>query len=450
MLPSGSKYFSFFIFFVAIALGPIFSAPQASGATIIRDTEIENTIRAYSAPLLAAAGLEDEAFNIHIVRDRELNAFVTRGQRLFVTTGLLRRSDNAGQILGVMAHEIGHISGGHLARSQAAFEKAGKAAFVTQILGLAAGILARDPGAAVAIASGGQQVAERSYLNFSRGQEQAADQAGLRYLDRAGLSSKGMLEFLSILSGQELLHTTRQDPYVLTHPLTRGRITFVRNHVENSRLTDNPVPRKYAIAHRRMVAKLDGFIDPPTTTLRRYKEDDRSVPARYARAVAHFRRADLDRGLPVIDGLIKQDPNDPYFHELKAQMMFENGRMDPAITSYRRAIELLPNAPLLRTGLAHVELETNKPELVPEALKNAKEALRVDRFVPLAWRLAGIAHGRMGNIGLSSWALAEYNLLIGRKKQAASLATRAMRLLKEGDPAWIRSQDIKEQTDRKR
>lgn len=448
-MPFKSKFGSLFILFVAVALTPMLSAFGANGATIIRDSEIENTIRAYSAPLLAAAGLEDEAFNIHIVRDRELNAFVTRGQRLFITTGLLRRSAHAGQIIGVMAHEIGHIAGGHLARMHGALDRAGNVAFITQILGLAAGILARDPGAAVAIAGGGSHVAERTFLNFSRGQEQAADQAGVRYLDRAGFSSKGMLEFLTILSGQEFLHTSRQDPYVLTHPLTRGRISFVRHHVENSRLSERPVPKGYAEAHRRMVAKLDGFIDPPATTLRRYKENDSSIPSRYARAIAYFRMADLKRGSPLIDALIAAEPKNPYFHELKAQMMFENGRMGVALDAYDQATKLLPDAPLLRTSLAHVQLETNRPELVPQALKNAKAAIRVDRFVPLAWRLAGVAHGRMGKLGLSSWALAEYNLLIGRKKQAAALAARAMRLLKEGDPAWIRAQDIKQQTDRK-
>jgi predicted Zn-dependent protease len=448
-MPFRSQFGSLFIFVVAVVLAPLVSVSGASSATIIRDTEIENTIRAYSAPLLAAAGLEDEAFNIHIVQDRDLNAFVTRGQRLFITSGLLRRSAHAGQILGVISHEIGHISGGHLARMHVALEKAGTAAFVTQILGLAAGILARDPGAAVAIGAGGSHVAERSFLNFSRGQEQAADQAGVQYLDQAGFSSKGILEFLTILSGQEFLHTSRQDPYVLTHPLTRSRITFVRNHVQKSALSNRPLPEAFVKAHQRMVAKLDGFIDPPTTTLRRYKAEDRSIKSRYARAIAHFRRAELDQALPLIDGLIKEHPGDPFFHELKGQMMFENGRMDIALAAYRKAIEILPDAPLLRTSLAHVELETNRPELVADALANAKQALRVDRFVPLAWRLAGVAHGRMGQMGLSAWALAEYNLLIGRKKQAAALATRAMRLIKKGDPAWLRAQDIKQQTDRK-
>lgn len=417
--------------------------------SLIRDTEIENTIRRYAAPILRVAKLEDEAFNIHIIRNNELNAFVARGQRLFVTTGLMRRSGDANQLIGVIAHEIGHIAGGHLARTKAALDQASKAALITQIIGLAAGILAGSPGAGVAAASGGGHVAERTFLNYSRGQEQAADQAGVSFLDRAGISSKGMLEFLNILSNQELLHSSRQDPYIRTHPLTQGRIAFVRQHVSKSPYSERPTSSEFAQMHRRIVAKLNGYMDPPGMTLRNYKASDRSVPARYARTIAHFRQAELDRAEPLIGGLISEEPRNPYFHELKGQMMFENGRMEAALKSYRESIRLLPNAPLLRTALAHVEIEMNRPELIDDAIVHTEAALREDRFISLAWRLKGVAHGRKGQRGLSAWSLAEYNLLIGRKAQAKTLALRAMKLLKEGEPAWLRAQDIKHQTDRK-
>ena len=417
--------------------------------SLIRDTEIENTIRSYAAPILRVAGLEDGAFNVHIVRSNELNAFVARGQRLFVTTGLMRRSGDANELIGVIAHEIGHIAGGHLARTQAALDQAGKTAFITQIIGLAAGILAGSPGAAAALATGGTSVAQRTFLNYSRGQEQAADQAGVNYLDQAGFSSRGMLDFLSILSNQELLHSSRQDPYVLTHPLTRSRIAFVRQHVERSRFSNQPTPPKFAEMHRRLVAKLDGYIEPPAKTLVDYKETDQSIPARYARAIAYFRRGDLNGATPLMDGLIKEEPLNPYFHELRGQMMFENGRMEAALQSYRESIRLLPKAPLLRTALAHVEIEMNRPELLDEALVHTQAALRLDRFISLAWRLKGVAHGRKGEQGLSAAALAENNFLIGEKAQAKALAIRAMKLLKEGEPAWLRAQDIKDQTDRK-
>lgn len=440
------------VFIVVIAgwFIPFGGSTGARAMSLIRDTEIENTIRSYAAPILRVASLEDEAFNVHIVRDNELNAFVSRGQRLFITTGLMRRSEDANQLIGVIAHEIGHIAGGHLARTQAALDQAGKTAFITQIIALAAGILAGSPEAGATLATGGGHIAERNFLNYSRGQEQAADQAGVSFLDRAGISSRGMLEFLDILSNQELLHTSRQDPYVRTHPLTRTRISFVRRHVATSPYSNRPTPPQFVLMHQRMVAKLNGYIDPPGTTLRNYKETDRSVTARYARSIAYFRQGDLDRAVPLVDGLISEEPENPFFHELKGQMMFENGRMEPALKSYRESIRLLPTAPLLRTAVAHVAIEMNQPELIDEALMHTKAAIRVDRFISRAWRLQGIAHGRKGEKGLSAVALAEYNLLIGRKSQAITLAERAMRLLKEGEPAWLHAQDIKNQADRKK
>ncbi len=423
---------------------------RAEAVPLIRDTEIETTIRIYAAPLLTAAGLEDEAFSIHIVRDSALNAFVARGQRLFLTTGLLRRSKNAGQVLGVMAHEIGHIAGGHLARLHSAIERAGKAAFITQILGLAVGALAQNPAGAAAIISGGQHVAGRSFLNYSRGQEQSADQAAARYLDRVGISGKGLLEFLNILSGQEFLQTSNQDPYIRSHPLTRSRISFMENHVAKSPATNKKLPPQFVERHLRLVAKLDGFLDAPERTLEKYKANDTSIPARYARAIATYRLAELSKALPLIESLISDFPKNPYFVELKAQMLFENGRLKEAMKSYQKAVRLLPDAPLIRTSLAHVILEMNQPELNDLALANIKEALRVERFMPLAWRLAGTAYGRKKQFGLSAWSLAEYNVLIGRKQLARVQVERALKILKVGTPSWLRAQDIKNEIDRKK
>ncbi len=423
---------------------------RAEALPLVRDTEIENTIRTFAAPLLTVAGLEDEHLNIHIVRDPALNAFVARGQRLFLTTGLLRHSKNAGQVIGVIAHEIGHIAGGHLARLHSAVERAGKTAFVTQILGLAIGALAQNPAGAAAVASGGQHVAQRSFLNFSRGQEQAADQAAALYLDKVGISGNGLLEFLNFLSGQEFLQTSNQDPYVRTHPLTRSRISFMEHHVAKSPATKNKLPPNIVERHRRMVAKLDGFLDPPEKTLRKYKATDKSVVARYARAIATYRLADLAKALPMINALISEFPKNPYFVELKAQMLFENGKLEKAMKAYQKAVNLLPSAPLIRTSLAHVILEMNRPELNDLALKHVNHALRVERFMPLAWRLAGTAYGRKNQMGQSALALAEYNVLIGRTRLASSQAKRAIKILKEGSPAWLRAQDIKNEIDRNR
>jgi predicted Zn-dependent protease len=416
---------------------------------MIRDTEIENTIRAYAAPLLSAAGLEPDAFHVHLVNSPELNAFVARGQRLFITTGLLRRSGNADQVIAVMAHEIAHIAGGHLARLRGAIDDASTAALITQALGLAIGVLSRQSGAAVAVGSGGQHVIERSLLSYSRGQEQAADQAAATFLDQAKLSSRGMAQFLNILANQEYLHSNRQEPYVRTHPLTRERVRFAERHYQTSRFANAQTPRRYIIAHSLLVAKLNGFMGSPPRVLAQYKESDHSVSARYARAIAEYRNFNLDAAVPMIDALIAEHPKNPYFYELKGQMLFENALIDEALIAYRESVRLLPDAPLLRTSLAHAMIESNRPELFDEALDHVNEALRVDRFVPLAWRLAGTVYGRRGEMGRSAGALAEYNLLIGRSKLALSQAERALKLLKKGSPSWLRAQDIVNQTNRK-
>jgi len=357
---------------------------RAEAIPLIRDTEIETTIRIYAEPFLGAAGIDDNAFEAKIVKDSALNAFVARGQKIFLTTGLLKRSKNAEEVLGVIAHEIGHIAGGHLTRLHSALRKAGKTAIITQILGLTLGAASQNPAVGVAIASGGQHVAKRSFLKFSRGQEQSADQAAANYLDKVGISGKGLLEFLRVLSLQEFLLTSNQDPYVRTHPLTRNRINFMENHVKNSPVTQNKLPPIFVSRHLRMVAKLDAFIDPPKNTLRKYKKNDGSVPARYARTIALYRKGNLSEALSDIEVLISDFPRDPYFIELKAKMLFENGRLPDAMKTYQRAVVLLPDAPLIRTNLAHVILEMNRAELNDVALKHVESALRSDRFMPKA------------------------------------------------------------------
>lgn len=423
-------------------LGAGLATTPAAAQSLIRDAEIENIIRAYAAPLLDAAGIDPEAFHTHLMDSDELNAFVANGQRLYITTGLLRRSANAGQVLGVMAHEMGHIAGGHLARLKDAMDNASRTALITQLLGVAVGALSGQPGAGLVIGGGGGQVAERSLLSFSRGQEQAADQAAVSYLDHAHISSAGMLAFLSVLEQQEFLQTSRQDPYIQTHPLTRDRIAFVRAHVQRSPYSNRPLPDGFEDMHRRMVAKLDGFLAPPGNTLAKYKATDRSVAARYARSIAFYRQANLTEALPLIDSLIAEESRNPYFRELKGQMLFENGRLKEALPEYQTAVRLKPGEALLLTSLAHVQIELNDEALLGPAVENLKRALHADRSFPLAWRLAATAYGKRGEMGLSAWSLAEYNFLIGRKGDARALAEKAARLLKRGSPAWLRAQDI--------
>ncbi len=423
------------------------AAPALAGQTVqIYDTEIENIVRSHLEPILDAAGLEPDSVRIHLLRSDAPNAFVSRGRHMFLTTGLLRRATHPGQVIGVLAHETGHIAGGHLARLDAVLRDAATPTLMSAVIGAVLGTLAGDAGVAIATMSAGQQLVRSRLLSFSRTQENSADRAAVHLLDRTGQSSRGLLEFMEILEEYQSLFVSRKEQeqisYQVTHPLTRDRIAFLRNHVENSSYSDAATPPAAVDAHRRMVAKLDGFLDRPERTLRKYPASDSSVPARYARAVAHYRRADFAQALDAVSGLIADHPDDPYFLELKGQILFESGRIADALPYYRRAVETLPDAPLLRVGLAHAMIETNREALLRSAISNLEEALRYDDTIALAWRLAATAYGRSGKLGEAALASSEYAMRAGRPADAVLMAERAKRLFKEGSAGRLRAEDL--------
>jgi predicted Zn-dependent protease len=418
---------------------------RAASLSLIRDAEIENTIRAFSTPLFRAAGLNPSDVQIHLINDRSLNAFVAGGQRLFINTGLLLQSKHAGQVIGVIAHEIGHIAGGHLARLEDELKKASAQQILALLLGGAAGIGTGRGDVAGVVIAGGSGSAVRGLLQFSRTQESSADGAAMSYLDGAGISSRGLLEFMEILGTQELLSVDRQDPYLRTHPLTRERIATLREHVARSPHTDKSIPPDFAAWHRRMKAKLLGFLYPLGHTLQQYPESDNSLEGRYARAVAYYRVPDLDRALPLIDGLIAEHPSDPYFHEIKGQMLFENGRGPEAVAPYERAVRLSPNSALLRGDLARIQIEINDPALLDPAIGHLRAALHADPTSPFNWRQLAIAFGRKGDMANSSLALAEEAILNNKPAEARYHAGRAEQMFPRGSPGWIQAQDILEQ-----
>lgn len=421
-------------------------AQQQQKRSFIRDAEVENTIRAYSAPLFQAAGLSPDAVQLHLIVDNSLNAFVAGGQNMFLHTGLLIRSESPGQLIGVMAHETGHIAGGHLARLQDAASNASTEALVAMLLGAAVGVASGRGDVGGAIAMGGQDIAIKNLLTYSRMEESSADQAAVKYLEATHQSAKGLLEFFEILGDQELLVTTRQDPYVRTHPLTRDRVNFIRDYVGRSPYTNAPVRPEFVEMHRRMRAKLFAFLEPPTRTLTRYKDNDPAIEARYARAIAYYRKPEMDKALPLIDALIAERPNDPYFQELKGQMLFENGRGAESIAPYRRSVELLPDSALLKVGLAQALIEQDDPAMLDEAQRLLSLATHQEPQNLGAWRLSSVAYGRAGDEGMAAYAMAEQALLERRDSDAAFLAGKAERLLPKSGPVWLRLQDIKEQT----
>ncbi|MEM8949205.1 MAG: M48 family metalloprotease [Pseudomonadota bacterium] len=418
-----------------------FSAPPADaqgGIKVIRDVEIETLLHDFTNPILDVAGISRGDVNLYIIQDKRLNAFVAGGLNLFLNTGLLMRTEHPGQLVGVIAHEVGHIAGGHLSRVGGARDRAVAEVVASFVLGAAAAV-AGAPALGTAIIAGGQTVAQGDLLRFSRGQEQAADQAGVSYLRSIGVSSAGLAEFFDILDEQNLLSGSRINPYLRTHPLTRDRVRFVESQVLPLEEGDLGYPLEWKVRHERMVAKLTAFLGDPRRVLQNATGED--LTDRYERAIAYYRLPDLEKAVAEIDSLIADHPDDPYFHELKGQMLFENGRIDASIPPYREAVRL-NDAPLLQIGLARALIESGNGEAGREAIRYLKASLSEEPTNAGAWRLLGIAQGRAGDEAEASLSLAEWALLRGKDDDAKLHARRAESRIGPNDPGWLQLQDI--------
>jgi predicted Zn-dependent protease len=427
----------------AIFLVALPSVVFAQGRSFIRDTEIEETLRLYATPLFKAAGLDPQAVSVYIVSDNSLNAFVAGGQKLFINTGLLLKADTPEQVMGVIAHETGHIAGGHLSRVQDQLRNASAISILSTVLGVAAGVATGRADVGTAAVIGGQNIAQRNFLAYSRTQESSADQAGVKFLTEAGISARGMRNFMEKLEGQELLSTASQDPYLRSHPLTQERVEFLENFVANSPLKDTKVSPALYERHARMQAKLYAFTNSLQYTLRKYPPSDTSIAARYARAIGYYRDSQLDPALERINALIADEPQNPYFEELKGQILLEFGKAADAIAPLHKAVDQSGgNAPLIRILLAHAELESNDPGMLQDARENLLAALSKERDNASAWRFRAITESRLNNPGEASLAQSEYSLLTGDRSAARYHAVQADRTLANGTPAWQRAQDI--------
>ncbi|MSO97599.1 MAG: M48 family peptidase [Rhodospirillaceae bacterium] len=415
----------------------------AQGLNIIRDTEIEEILNAYAKPLLEAGNIAPESITIRLISDESINAFVTRGNQMFIHTGLLLAAKNANEVIGVIAHETGHIAGGHAISFGDGVAVASTTALLATLLGVVAGVASGNPDVGMAMALGGQGTAQRMLFAFSRGQESSADQFAIRALEQTQQSPKGLYEFFNRLAGQELLITDRQDPYVRTHPLNRERMGAVNFAVQNSAYSNKPADPELDRLHRRTVAKLFAFLKPQMTTFQKYPESDKSPEARYAQSIAFYRRGQMKDALPVIDGLIKEFPKDAYYWELKGQMLLENSRIEEAIVAYRETAKLLPKAPLILVSTAHAMIESGDPAYAKEAQGALQAALRQDPEDPFAWDLAAKSYLQSDQAGMSAYAASERALLLGQFGDVIRYSREAERLLEKGTPTWYRLQDIK-------
>jgi predicted Zn-dependent protease len=415
-----------------------------TGPLILRDAEIENQLRTMAAPIFRAAGLVPSDVNIYLVQDNQLNSFVAGGQAIFVNTGLILKAKVPNQLIGVIAHETGHISGGHVIRTQQALENARVESIIAMAFALGASVAGRSSAPMLGAAG----VGERSFLRYSVAQEATADHAGLTFLDRTGQSARGLLKFFEVLQSEEMLAGERQEAWGRTHPFTQQRIEYIRRHVEGSRYSNAPDPPGTAELLQAVKVKIRAFLDPPSTTLTAFPESDQSTLARYARAIANYRIPRLDTALPQIDALIRDNPKNPYFRELKGQMLFENGRVREALQPYEEAVKLVPNQALLRMSLSQAYIESGDPALNKRAIAYLNDAARTEGKESQVWHFLAVAYGRDNQMGMAALSLSEEALANGKKKDALQQSTRAKQLLPKNGASWMRADDIHHEAER--
>jgi len=418
----------------------LFLVATASAQTI-RDTEIEETLNAFTDPILRAASLDPDAVDLYIVNDKSLNAFVTRGQNIFLHTGLILEAETPNQLKGVIAHEAGHIADGRLARSDYQNRSAYGAMLVAAGVGIAA-MLAGEGGAGAAILGGSTQFGQLEVLKHTRVGESVADQLAATYLENTGQSSQGLIDFFEKFRYQEMLSQARRYPYFLSHPLSSDRIDKLRERVAESPHVDVVDSAEDIERHEMMQAKLIGFLYSPGRVFSKFPQTDQSKEARYARSVAFFQAGQLDLAITEIDRLINSEPDNPYFHELKAQFYYESGRGPDSIAPITRALELKPDAPLFKLALAQALIERNSGEDATRAEQLLSEAVASERDNATAWYWLSQAYDRQGREAMAEYAVAEQAFSSGNWLRAKAFAERAQADMPRNEPSWRRAGDI--------
>ncbi|WP_197277251.1 M48 family metalloprotease [Sphingomonas profundi] len=429
---------------VALLLAVMLSARPAMAQSVLRDAETEALLADLARPIIAAAGPEVAGTKVVLLQDKEINAFVAGGQVIYVHSGLITAADNANQVQGVIAHELGHITGGHIVRFGEGMKVASGISILSLLLGAAA-IAAGGAEAGMGILSAGQQAAMGKFLAFSRTQESSADAAGASFLAKAGISGKGSIAFFQKLRQQEYRLSSsyaNTDPYAQTHPMSADRVEVLEAEYKKSPAWNARTDPALEARFQRIKAKLAGYVDDPTTTLRHYPVTDTSVPAHYARAYAWHKSAYPDQALKEADALLAVAPHDPYFLELKGQVLLESGRPKDALVPLREAVSRTNSAPLIASTFGHALIATEDPANFVEAQKVLRTSVQRDEDNPFAWYQLGIVYAHEGDIARASLATAMRYSLQGNPKLALGQAETALRGIPEGTPDYLRAEDI--------
>jgi len=425
---------------VITALVALSLATGANAQGLIRDAEIERTMKSVTGPILRAAGLSPSQVDIYIIDNPRLNAFVAGGNNMFLHTGLMLKLETVDQLRAVVAHEAGHIAGGHLARRNDQIRASAGTTALGVLLAVAAAAASRNSEAAAAAGLIGSQVGQRSLLKHTRAEEGAADQAALRYMEAAGADPRAILEVMNIFRGQAFVSEATTDPYVRTHPLWSQRIRYLEDQVANTR-RGTPTPQGEVYWHGRMVAKMEAFLRSPRSVLRKYGNSN-SEQAALARAIAYHRQPNVRRARQAMDALLRARPKDPFYHELNGQFLLESGNAAAAVQAYRNAVALAPDEALILAGYGRALIALDTPAATREALNVLTKARRTEQADARALRDMAVAFARLGDNGRASLATAERYMLQGRIRDAGIHATRAARALPQGSPGWTQAQDI--------
>lgn len=418
-------------------------AASAQGIRTLRDAELEHFLHQIADPIFEVAGVRPEDVTIVIVDDTSLNAFYAGGQAIFVHTGLILETENVDQVIGVIAHETGHMIGGHVQR----FDEAIKPATNISILGLllgAAAIAGGAPEAGIGLITGSQGVAQRTVLKFRRVQEASADLAAAQFLKDSHQSGRGLLEVFEKFRYQELLSGYLIDPYVLTHPLSGDRIDTMTDRFKTSPYWETPTDPEFQAAYLRVKAKIQGYIWPAPSTLGRYPPSDTSIPARYARIYGYNKALEWEKAMAEADALIAEYPDDPYYREIKGQTLLENGKVRESLPELEAAARLAPAEPLILTLYGQALAALEEPESDKKAVEILERAAMLDSYNSFAWYQLALVYTRTGQQPLADLASAERFMLMRDPGRAAMMASRAVEGLDHGSPKWLRAQDIRQ------
>lgn len=436
------------IFILILAI--FFQSPYLFGNTnlqrgmAIRDAEIEKILKSYIHPIFRQAKLNPKDLNLIILIEPDANAAATLNNTMIINTGFILRTESLAEVVGVLAHEVGHMEGQHVVRSIGAMEETRRATLISAAIGMGLGMLAQRPDLAAALAFGSSISGIYAYLKYNRAEEGSADQAAVRYLNGLCWPADGLISFFKKLLGQELLGESLQDPYVRSHPLTRDRIMAIESQIQNS--CQKPFPQKMLEGYTIMKTKLIAFLDTPQNVIKRYTQQ--TPLDLYAQAIAHYRMGHTNKAIHLLESIKSSYAHPAYVIELMGQIYYEAGQIDQSIKAYREALTYDSSDPIFKMNLALSLISKNSQSDLKEAKALLESVQKIEPQNLSVWHFLSIVYGRQNQMDLMALSLAEKAVLMKDWKEAHEQVRRALHFAKKGSTAYLRAQDLQIETKR--